>query len=1009
MLRPDQGVMPLRDEVDRPRLIHRLARRWHVPIVVIEAPGGYGKSVVLAQARRANSATPSGLDLHVACRPAERDATQLAARILDLIQRGVAPVGDTDEALAEMVASAMAGLAPTPVSLMLDDLHHLGEDSGSVAFLRALVRTLPTNAHLVLAGRSLPDLPLARLRAADGVVEIGSDELEFDHAESRALAAQHDVDADAIEMSVGWPALVRLSLVVGKEASLDFLIEEIVHDLDARLRQGLTAAVLATGADDELLAAVIDVTPPLTGAELIESVPLVAGDGDGVRPHDLWRDALDRIVDADVRHRIGARVARWLSSRGNDERALDAAAGAGAWDEAQAAILTALESGDAQLTASLTARWQSMFPTEQIGEPTLCLLRGATARMGGDIERAKTELDRALAGFAEQSNGKGRAAAALERGLVAWLEGDVATVLELVAVGEQLAREGIESMAWMVTLSDVVILDLSGRPAEALAALDGIDVAAIPDTAAALVLRWRTTLHILLGQTANAVQIADQLSDLEPGAKGKGAVALVHWQHGDPTPTIDLRERAADRLSFDNARDDFVSLIYGAFIAASFGETIDLSMAGALATDRSRDQTMVALATAVSLVARGSESEAASVLATALDSIGIDDPLCRGELRRFVSLTAVLSPDVVELMETDPPPGKLAERFRLAQLLLRLRAGQSIDWNDLPSPADVLTGLPLPWAVELAAGATAAGSEHGPVLAEYLVDVTRSRARELLEELAGHSTPGADALLAAIPRRPTSGVRVTACGPLAVSGPEITDDDLLRRARVRELLALLVLRDRITVARAAELLWPALDPDSRKNNLRTTVSYLRRLLEPNRPPQDPPFHVRRRGEDLWLERSEQLDVDVWRLQRSIRQGRELERGGQVAAAMAHHRRAIDAWTGDLLADLRHHDELRDEVTLLDREVADAAARVAQWSAATGDHDHAEAVAERLLRHDRYDERAHAVIIGSNIERGELQAAGAALERCREALAEIGSEPSTPTAMLIRRLEQRTGR
>ena len=60
---------PLLDELVRVRLVEALAGRFDVPITVVVAGAGFGKTTALAQAIRANDAAPRGIDTWVACEP----------------------------------------------------------------------------------------------------------------------------------------------------------------------------------------------------------------------------------------------------------------------------------------------------------------------------------------------------------------------------------------------------------------------------------------------------------------------------------------------------------------------------------------------------------------------------------------------------------------------------------------------------------------------------------------------------------------------------------------------------------------------------------------------------------------------------------------------------------------------------------------------------------------------------------------------------------------------------
>ena len=77
----------------------------------------------------------------------------------------------------------------------------------------------------------------------------------------------------------------------------------------------------------------------------------------------------------------------------------------------------------------------------------------------------------------------------------------------------------------------------------------------------------------------------------------------------------------------------------------------------------------------------------------------------------------------------------------------------------------------------------------------------------------------------------------------------------LRRTRVRTLLALLVVHGTLTRDAAIELLWPDHDAAGGARNLRVTLTYLRQLLEPERPAGEASFHLRADANAITLHRS----------------------------------------------------------------------------------------------------------------------------------------------------------
>ena len=80
---PPAGVQrPLPDEILRWRLVDRLEGRWTHPVSVIQAGAGFGKSTLLAQAVRANTLTPKGIDVWYACAPGDVDSDVLGSALL---------------------------------------------------------------------------------------------------------------------------------------------------------------------------------------------------------------------------------------------------------------------------------------------------------------------------------------------------------------------------------------------------------------------------------------------------------------------------------------------------------------------------------------------------------------------------------------------------------------------------------------------------------------------------------------------------------------------------------------------------------------------------------------------------------------------------------------------------------------------------------------------------------------------------------------------------------------
>jgi LuxR family transcriptional regulator, maltose regulon positive regulatory protein len=1000
----ERAPNPLHDEVVRQRLIDRLASRWNVPVIVMEAAGGYGKSIALAQAMRDNEFDPTGVDVYLACRRPDADAHHFARRVLARLEGPVGAVDTTDD-LADLIVTHLALRSPSRVALILDDLHHLRPDDSTTALLVRLVRNLPTNGRLVLSGREIPTLPLARLVASDGLVRIDASDLAFTADEVAELAGVHRVDARQLASAAGWPALTRLAITVGSVASMEYLMEEVVEALDDRERRAIAVTVIAKRVDTATIRRISKVD---SVRSLLAHVPLLHVHDDGwLSAHDLWSEALPDVATAEELSELAGEVAKWHLEHQRFVDAVELATAHGAWAEGLDGVVGYIAGGDAFPSAVRVASWLDRFPPTLQSEPALVLLRGMAARIAEEPGAGQVDVERALEMFLERGNVAHISAAGFEVGYGAWLRGDLARVLDMYRLAVRLRDEGHQHLVPMIEIVSAVLADLEGDPLRARAHLEAVDLRSIPTELATYVLREHMALSQRLGESSQAVDTAESIREWSRNAGIEFLIVMAHWQHGDPGPALQ-RWPELRHSRVDHSHDDFFASVYCTLVDASLGLSMNRSGLSRFPAGRTREVALRAIATAASLVADGNIVDAAMTIEKLVDDVGLDDALCIGELRRLLPLGYVLSERVRSNLDASELGPKHREWRCTARALLDARAGLPVDFATLPSPSQILCALPLRWSTELAALGAHVGSPQSLQLASYLIDVTDGRAETLFDEMREQAGPlgsGARAVLDMVPRAPGVVVRVLGCGPMSVSAGQSVDPAILRRSRVRELLGLLLLRDRLSIDQVTESVWPGLGASQAKSNLRITLMFLRRLLEPQRPVGGQSFHVCRDASHIWLRRSGALRSDVWDIQSNLTVARERKRTGDVGASVDALRCAVDAWSGELLGDLRYNDLAVPEVTHLELALSDGAAQIAEWSLAHGEVSDAIVVARRLLAHDPYHERAYAVLISAHMDAGSMDESLDAASQCRSALDELRVAPSNATLMVLKRLDR----
>lgn len=180
-------------------------------LTLLQAPAGYGKSALLDQ-WHGDAKVQGRRVVRLNLEPCHGEPQRLMADLVMASRNSGAAAPsrcrDAQEWLSEL------SLASQGTLVLLDGLEKL-RDGG--AGLQALLADADGPLHLVLAGRTRPALPLARLYACGAVQEIGVQQLRFTRAEVSTYLADIGVvlaDASAleriVELTEGWPAGLRL-------------------------------------------------------------------------------------------------------------------------------------------------------------------------------------------------------------------------------------------------------------------------------------------------------------------------------------------------------------------------------------------------------------------------------------------------------------------------------------------------------------------------------------------------------------------------------------------------------------------------------------------------------------------------------------------------------------------------------------------------------------------------------------------------------------------------------
>lgn len=418
--------------IDRPGLRARLDAGSTAPLLLVVAPAGSGKTVLLGQwaDSRPRDAVAwidvesSDVDALVFVRRLIDAVADIDERLADLHVPVGTPEGGLGDAFIEAFADELRNLSDLVV--VFDDLHQIA-GSAIVADLWRLVDMLPPNAHFVFASRVDLQLGWSRHRLAHGLVELRQAELAFSQdVTGRVLeritgAPVSDATAAAVTRHTeGWAAGVQLSalsmrfqsdperiverLIENDRLIVDYLTEEIL----AALTPERMEALLRLSVLDEICGGLAETVAGVTkGDELLrqlerESMFIVGvPDHSGwYRFHHLFRDLLRfrlREVDGQGETRLLKAAAAWHLNRGNNSAAVEYLVRARGWD---GVCEIALASGSEvyERCPTTVAGWLARVPEDvRWSTPHVELLYGIVAGMNGQSAHAVDILTRLLA------------------------------------------------------------------------------------------------------------------------------------------------------------------------------------------------------------------------------------------------------------------------------------------------------------------------------------------------------------------------------------------------------------------------------------------------------------------------------------------------------------------------------------------------------------------------------------------------------------------------------------
>src|SRR5262245_2975457 len=423
--------------VPRTALVNRLRAAGAFPLVLVTAPAGYGKTTLLSQWADRDARPfawvsvderddePYVLLKHVAA--AIDRIEPLGAHVTEAFDRSEPPVWD---AIVPRLTAELSSRT-SPFVIVLDGADSL-VSADSLEAVGILIENIPPGSMIALTGRALPGMPIASLRVAGPLLEIGPYELAFSRREAELLLRGSGVELDENEIlgllqrSEGWAAGLRLAAlaalenvaasgVAGDDTYIaDYLRSEYLSRLEPRVLSFLRRTSILERMCAPLCNGVLRSRGSARALEEIERANLFLVQLDHhrgwYRYHHLFRDLLRRELAEqapDLVSTLHRRAAGWYEAHLDPESALFHAHAAGDIDDAARIMGSIAQQVHDSGRAAVVEGWLDLFDVDQRLDrhPAVAVQGSSILAARGRAEEADRWLHAAERGVASRRKG----------------------------------------------------------------------------------------------------------------------------------------------------------------------------------------------------------------------------------------------------------------------------------------------------------------------------------------------------------------------------------------------------------------------------------------------------------------------------------------------------------------------------------------------------------------------------------------------------------------------------
>ena len=273
--------------VHRARLTDLINQGMKVPLTLLIAPAGFGKTILLVDWFNKSDLPVAWLNID----SDDNDITRFLRYLIGAIQTQKPQLGEDalDFFLSPNIDAIKVGMTllineisalTESLALVLDDFQNL-ENPAILFIMDFLMRHLPQNLHVIIASRSEPAFDLTPLRSKNRIVELNMKDLRFTKNEivqffklSNDLSLTEEIAAALEKRTEGWITVLQMAAVSVRNQEnpntlleslegdahylVDFLAEEVLDHQPDDIRQFLLKSSILNTLTDSLCEAVVN-------------------------------------------------------------------------------------------------------------------------------------------------------------------------------------------------------------------------------------------------------------------------------------------------------------------------------------------------------------------------------------------------------------------------------------------------------------------------------------------------------------------------------------------------------------------------------------------------------------------------------------------------------------------------------------------------------------------------------------------------------------------------------